>query len=376
MLTSDSLSDHLTRRRHALVHSASPRTWRAAALTLNRSNAAIWVPVRVGVALAVVLVIGGLAGRVDVAGFAALGALTSAFCRNDPYRIRLPRLAVTGGTLVLFVVFGGILGAAGASMPLQIVGLSMAAAVAVMVMGACRLLGPGPVVMIFAAAGAVGYATSSGDVVAATVSAAIGVMIGICASLAPWPYEIARGVRNAGGTSWGSVGADLRRVADRELLVAAARVALASAVAAGVAYAIGLSHPMWAAMGAIATLQGINFHLTVHRGVQRLIGNVVGGVLAAGLLAVPLGYWGAVVLVVIFQVAAELLVAVNYGLCSMAVTPMALLLTAMGTGLTPDVALDRMADTALGVVFGIVIAALTIARHDTAHHIAEVATAR
>lgn len=372
--TADTLSEHVVRRRQALAHSVAPRTWRDAALTLNRTNAAVWVPIRVGLAIAVVLVIGGLAGRADVAGFAALGALTSAFCRADPYRIRLPKLVVTAGTLAGFVVLGGILGATGASMPIQIVGMSVASAVAVLILGAARVVGPGPVVMIFAAAGAVSFAASAGDVVTATVAAVLGSAVGIGASLAPWLFEWARGVRGPG--TWGTVMTDLRGVADRDLLVSAARIAVACGLAAGVAAGVGLSHPMWAAMGAMATLQGLNFHHTVHRGVQRLIGNVVGAMIAAALLALPLGYWGAVLLIVLLQTAAEILVAVNYGLCSMAVTPMALLLTALGAGLTPDVALDRVVDTALGVIFGIVVGALTIARHDTAHHGTGTATAR
>ena len=375
MATTDTLSDHVVRRRQALAHSVTPRTWRDAALTLNRTNAAVWVPIRVGLAIAVVLVVGGLAGRTDVAGFAALGALTSAFCRADAYRIRLPKLMVTAGTLTGFVVLGGILGATGASMPVQIVAMSAASAVAVLILGAARVVGPGPVVMLFAAAGAVTFASSAGDVVTATVAAILGAMVGIGASLAPWLFERVRGIGSAGG-SRGTLWADLRRVGDRDLLVSAARIAIACGLAAGVAAGVGLSHPMWAAMGAMATLQGLNFHHTVHRGVQRLIGNVVGAMIAAALLALPLGYWGAVVLIVLLQTAAEILVAVNYGMCSMAVTPMALLLTALGAGLTSDVALDRVADTALGVVFGIIVGALTIARHDTAHHSPGVATAR
>ena len=365
MPISATLSDHYLRRRRALAHSLTPGIWRDAATTLNRGQATVWLPVRVGMAIAVVFVVGGLIGRGDIAGFAALGALTSAFCRADPYRIRMPRLLVTSATLVLFVIFGGLLGAAGVSMPVQVVAMAIAAGIAVLVLGACRIVGPGPVVMIFAAAAAVGFATSVGDVVEVAVAAVIGSVIGVAASLAPWMFLAARRDSHVPRMS---VWADLRRVTEPDLVMSALRVAVACAVAAGVASAAGLSHPMWAAMGAIATLQGLNFHLTVHRGVQRLAGNLAGALIAAGLLALPLGYWGAVVLIVLLQTAAELLVTINYGLCSLAVTPMALWLTALGAGLTPDVALDRVLDTAVGVVLGIVVGALTIARHDTEHH--------
>jgi uncharacterized membrane protein YccC len=149
-----------------------------------------------------------------------------------------------------------------------------------------------------------------------------------------------------------------------ELLIQSARIVVACAVAAGIVVAAGLQHPMWAAMGAVATLQGVTYHLTVRRGVQRLLGNLGGAVIAAALLAVPINYWGVVLLIAALQGLAEVLVTMNYALCSLVVTPMALLLTALGAGLTPHVAIDRVLDTAAGVVVAVVVAALTIARHE------------
>lgn len=43
---------------------------------------------------------------------------------------------------------------------------------------------------------------------------------------------------------------------------------------------------------------------------------------------------------------------------------MALLLTTLSAGLPPAAALDRVADTLIGVVIGIIVAALTITRGD------------
>lgn len=330
----------------------------------DRGNTAIAAAVRVGVAIGVVLVVGGLLGYRDVVGFAALGALTSAFCRADPYRMRLPRLVVTGSTVVVYVAFGAILGATGASLSVQVVAMSLAAGFAALWLAALRVVGPGAVVMIFAAAGAAGFAHNVDDVRRLMAAAAIGAAVGIVASLTPWVSEAIRG----GGHRVAErveLLTELRSLADRDLLIRSARIVVACAVAAGVAAALGLAHPMWAAMGALASLQGVTYHLTVRRGVQRLLGNVGGAAIAIGLLALPIGYWGAVALIVILQIAAETLVTANYALCSLAITPMALLLTALGAGLSPEVAFDRVADTALGVVCGVVIAALTIARHET-----------
>lgn len=114
-------------------------------------------------------------------------------------------------------------------------------------------------------------------------------------------------------------------------------------------------------------MQGVGYHVTVHRGVQRLLGNVGGAVLAAGLLALPLGYWGAVAAIIVLQTIAEIAATVNYALTSLVVTPMALLLTGLGAGLPPHAALDRVLDTAVGIVVGIVVAAITISGADVEH---------
>ena len=358
--------DRVHRSRSALLHSLDPQTWRSAVVTVETGNTAVASAVRVGLAVALVLVVGGLAGHRDVAGFAALGALTSAFCRPDPCRVRLPRLVVTGVMVTGYVAFGAVLGAAGVSLAGEVVAIALAAGFAALILGALRVVGPGPVVMVFAAAGAAGFADSADDVWKASTAAVIGAVVGVVASLAPWLAMWVRRERPQPHPSpaRASLVQELKRIGDTELLSRSIRIVVAGGVAAGIVAAVGLQHPMWAAMGAVATLQGVNYHLTVTRGVQRLLGNVGGAAIAAGLLALPIGYWGAVVLIAVLQVLAETLVTVNYALCSLLVTPMALMLTALGAGLAPEVAVDRVLDTAIGVVIAVVLAAFTIAHHD------------
>ncbi|MDQ0277215.1 putative membrane protein YccC [Arthrobacter silviterrae] len=147
----------------------------------------------------------------------------------------------------------------------------------------------------------------------------------------------------------------------------AVRMAAASALAGWAAVGLGLGHPLWASMGAVAALQGLDYSTTVQRSIQRLLGNVAGAALAVALLSVPLGFWPSVALVVAFQVLAELLVLKNYTLTTIAVTPMALLMTGLGSHLGPEAAFSRVADTLAGVVAGVLVAAVSISRTDRAH---------
>ncbi|PYI69360.1 FUSC family protein [Arthrobacter livingstonensis] len=147
----------------------------------------------------------------------------------------------------------------------------------------------------------------------------------------------------------------------------ALRMAAASALSGWTAVDLGLEHPLWASMGAVAILQGLNYSVTVQRAIQRLVGNMVGAAVAVALLSLSLGFWPSVVMVVVFQMLAELLVLKNYTLTTIAVTPMALIMTGLGTHLGPDAAVSRVADTLVGVVIGVLVAAVSISLSDRVH---------
>lgn len=460
----------------ALAHSVSATAWREA-LEIRRGDPTIAVAVRVGVATLIALVGGGLLGHPEVAGFAALGALCSAFLRYEPFPRLATKLACVAGGLIAFTAFGATLGAVGLPMWLQILLLSGAAGVSFWLFTAFRLTGPGPVILIFAAAGAAGFAHSAADVGLVTAAAAIGSMVGWTIAMLPalshpqsparvavaralasvsalesvavesdGAAEVATARRNiaaarevialggdrrirthsrellalldaaenvldsgshdtvrarrddfrrfetelrkvrrdidipridaegvvvggagVAGRFWGFVGDGVRRLRDGEILMGVARVAIASLLAGWFAAAVGMDHPLWATMGAMAALQGVNYRHTVQRAIQRLIGNAFGAMLAAVLLVLDPGYWPLVVVIVVLQTATEMFVTRNYALASVFVTAMALMLTGLGTGLGPDVALSRVGDTLIGVVVGVIVAALTLQRGDRAH---------
>ena len=124
------------------------------ALTLDLSKASFAVPVRVGVAVGGVLIVGGLLGLTDIAGFAALGALVAAFCRPDPYRVRSGRLAALGVGMVLATLVGAVIGVSGGALVTEIVVIALLAGAAAAFIASVRIAGPGAVVFVFAAASA------------------------------------------------------------------------------------------------------------------------------------------------------------------------------------------------------------------------------
>ncbi|MEU9185591.1 FUSC family protein [Streptomyces sp. NPDC048484] len=141
------------------------------------------------------------------------------------------------------------------------------------------------------------------------------------------------------------------------LLPLALRTALGCALAGYVSLALGVGRPYWALVTA-ASLYQANITLTWSRGVQRVVGNLVGVLLFAAVA--PLAHLGPAALVLCclaFNFGAEALITRNYWLGSICVTPMALLITEF-TGFQEPGGLiaDRIVDTLVGAFVGFVAA--------------------
>jgi uncharacterized membrane protein YccC len=91
-----------------------------------------------------------------------------------------------------------------------------------------------------------------------------------------------------------------------------------------------------------------------------MLGTIVGVLIAAALLALPLSPLAVIVVVVLLQMTAELVVGRNYGLTLAFVTPLAILMVELAHPVDELVLLrDRALETALGVLVGVVATLLT-----------------
>lgn len=137
----------------------------------------------------------------------------------------------------------------------------------------------------------------------------------------------------------------------------AVRTALGCALAGYASLALGIGRPYWALVTA-ASLYQANLTLTWGRGVQRVVGNLLGVLLFAAL--VPLAHTGEVALVLCclaLNFGAEALIARNYWLGSVCVTPMALLITEFAGFQEPGrLITERVVDTLVGALVGLVAA--------------------
>ncbi|MFI6492597.1 FUSC family protein [Streptomyces sp. NPDC050564] len=137
----------------------------------------------------------------------------------------------------------------------------------------------------------------------------------------------------------------------------ALRTALGCALAGYVSLALGVGRPYWALVTA-ASLYQANVTLTWSRGVQRVVGNLVGVLVFAAVA--PLAHLSQTVLVLCclaFNFGAEALIGRNYWLGSICVTPMALLITEFARVQQPgELITDRVVDTVVGALVGFVAA--------------------
>ncbi|WP_369175038.1 FUSC family protein [Streptomyces sp. R28] len=137
----------------------------------------------------------------------------------------------------------------------------------------------------------------------------------------------------------------------------AVRTALGCALAGYLSLALGIGRPYWALVTA-ASLYQANLTLTWGRGVQRVVGNLLGVLLFAAL--VPVAHTGEVALVLCclaLNFGAEALIGRNYWLGSVCVTPLALLITEF-TGFQEPGRLitERVVDTLVGALVGLAAA--------------------
>ncbi len=147
------------------------------------------------------------------------------------------------------------------------------------------------------------------------------------------------------------------------LLPIALRTALGCALAGYGSLALGIGRPYWSLVTA-ASLYQANVTLTWNRGVQRVVGNLV-GVLAFAAIApfAHLGHAELIVSCLALAFGAEALISRNYWLGSVCVTPMALLVTEFARFQQPgELILDRVVDTLVGAVLGVAAAVLVTNR--------------
>jgi len=285
-------------------------------------------------------------------GFAALGALSALFGRFAPLRLRMRIVTLCAGLMALGVLIPSLATLAGAGPTTMLGVMALVAGAATLVVSHWVLGGPGAVIIVFATGAALVPAPDGLTVAARTLAALAGGAVA-CATCRATDWLRKDALPHLALPP--PVAPPLRL----ELLVAL-RITVAAGLSAWVAYLAGMPHPAWAAIGAVAVMQGAHLHITMNRALQRMAGTVVGAVVAWLILAQNPGFGTVLACIVLFQFVTEVVIGFNYALGQIAVTPSALLMThlAAPAAAVAGMPVERVMDTILGAALGIGFAVL------------------
>lgn len=327
------------------------RWWRSArALDLE-------VALRAALAAAVPLAILVAVGRVDWASYATFGGMVAIFGRSEPYRTRLRTVSTAAAVQLGATGLGILLSVSHA--PLLVEAGVLAFVVAAVIV-AFNMLGVTPSTPLFAVFGLLVCAVQPVD------DGTGWQRWGVAWAAAGFAWLLAMSgwlLRRLAGTRAERAFKPLPRrtpvrghgYADPRLWLNVGQNVLAALAAGAIALALGIGHPYWAVVSAIAVIPPARAAHTVSRAVHRVAGTIVGVAVTALVLWPEPPVWVLVAVVAVCQFAAEALVARHYGTALVFITPMALTVAHLAAPV-PLAGLigDRVLETILGAAVGVI----------------------
>ncbi|WP_313614597.1 FUSC family protein [Agrobacterium sp.] len=317
-------------------------------------NAFPWLGLVVGmqaaIAAVVAIIVTLLSPWPEMTGYTVLGTMIALFGRFSVGRARLKVLVQCALCQLSGVVIMSLAGYA-LAFEGQLLVLALLCGLFFVATVSCRFGPPGALIFVFAAGASLGPT----DIWQTAVDRGLAVCAGAVLSLV---LCVASDVLAQKAIKSMPAVPVMHQPSRRSLLIAACRIALTAFVASWATHWAGAAHPAWAALGVVAVMQGIHLHLTIYRAVQRMAGTLAGALIVWGLLHQQPSFWVVVLLLAIAQVAAELVIGLNYALTQIFVTVMALLTTYFLSGgrAGTEIAAERILDTMVGATIALVFA--------------------
>jgi len=309
------------------------------------------VAIRAAVSIAVPLLILWAIGRVDLSVYASFGAFASLYGRYDRYADRIRMQIAAGATMLVCMLIGTGLSILGTPTMLRVVVVGLVAGVVALIAHAWHWHPPSSLFAVFSA----GACAS----LPATATSFLEVVI-VGGASALFSVALTAGIAFARRGRRVLAPGRATQPADRRAVGAAVTVGV-GALLAGIAGLLLIGdHWYWAMVGAVAALGGAHLTARLIRGVQRLVGTLIGVAVAAGLLALGLPPLATIAVAIVCQAGAELYVNRNYGLAMVFITPLALLMVELAFPTDPATLLaDRTLDTLVGVAVGTAVAVVS-----------------
>lgn len=301
------------------------------------------VAFRAGISVLVPLLVVVALGHPEWSAYAAFPAFTAVYGRNSVHLSRAVMQLTAATALTLALLLGVVVGTLPHRSWVAVGVVGVVAAAGSLLATAQDWHPPGPLFLVFTFGAVASVPHDLADLfVAAAVAvptALFAVVVGNASAFLRPAGPRPERARLRSPWSWAPV-----------------RSGVAAVVAGSIATAVGIGHPYWATVAAVAPLSAVDTGNRLLRAAHRIVGTLLGLGTAAALLALHLPAIGIVLLVAALQIATEFVVGRNYGLALLCITPLALLMgelalpRPMGTLLV-----DRGVETAIGGCLAVLV---------------------
>lgn len=316
------------------------------------------VAFRAALAVALPLIVLAGLGRIDWAAYAAFGAMTALYGRNEPYSTRLRTVSVAGALMLAIIAFGLLLAVVQAPLWVLTGGLLLVIVVSILVASTAGLFPATAIFFVFGYAVVAQIPTAAGDVWPR-------LLVAVLAAGFAWLLTLSGALlRRAAGERTPALFKNLLRTAvaypgayrDPQVWLTIVQNVLGALAAGALALSLGFGHPYWAVVAVIAVLPPPRGAHSVARAVHRIVGTTVGvGISAAILLPGP-PVWVLILVIGVGQFGAEIFIGRHYGVALLFVTPLALSVVHL-VSVVPveNLLIDRVLETTLGGLVALVI---------------------
>ena len=312
----------------------------------------IEVATRATLAGGIPLVLLFITGHMELASYAAFGALTAIYGRNEPYRLRIRTLLIAGTMLTAAITAGLTL--AVVSAPTWLIALVSLLTIAggILTAQVAQLVPSTSMFPVMAVLIVAQTHTPAGEWGIRFVTTVVAVVFAIALTMSGWLLRkifhsqadrfYFKPLAREPKLQW-----HLIKNGEVWQIIA---LNMAGLVLAGLAaLLLGVGHAYWAVLAVIAVVPPPFMRLSLRRGVQRMVGTVAG----VGLMAIVFSFhpepWVLIVVWAICQFVTEILISQHYGLALLFITPLVLAITELATPSATDVVLlDRVVATLIG----------------------------
>jgi hypothetical protein len=333
-----------------------PETLKQWALSLRALD--LEIATRATAAMVVPLIVLVLAGRVDWAVYASFGGMTALFGRSEPYRLRARSVTAAALGMIGAIAFGLALATVGAPTGLLAAGLVVVLVTGVLLINTMGLFPGTPLFFVF------GFTVCS-QVPTEPDQVLPRLLVGVAGAAFAWLVTMSgallrRAVPGKSATMFKPLPrqprVDLAAYRKGLVWLSIGQMVVGSLIAGGLAMLAGVGHPYWAVVSVVAVLPPPGARHTTSRAFHRIFGTALGVLVTALVLLPGPPVWVLILVIAIGQFGAEILIGRHYGAALLFITPLALTVAHLASPVpVTGLLLDRVVETALGVVVALVI---------------------